>query len=136
MSSPDMSSALAGFLRLLAEEVEKNQALARRLSLPFQDWVNQQKEPKATSTRKKAAPAATVPEGFDPFRIYHDQGSVGLYAVLQNYDAAQCKAILSHFALDPVRSYSRWRKQERLANFIVERVKAMSEKGKVFMDIS
>ncbi|MGS0764523.1 hypothetical protein [Syntrophomonas curvata] len=132
MSSPDMTAALAGFLRLLAEEVEKNQALARRLSLPFQDWLNQPLEAKV-STRKKTASSVQIPEDFDPFRIYHDHGSVGLYAVLQNYDAAQCKAILSYFALDPVRSYSRWRKQERLADFIVERVKAMSEKGRVFM---
>ncbi len=134
MSSPDMTAALAGFLRLLAEEVEKNQSLARRLALPFQEWLNQQTKDQVISTRRKAVSSVPIPEDFDPFRIYHDQGSVGLYAVLQNYDAAQCKAILSRFALDPVRSYSRWRRQDRLAKFIVERVKAMSEKGRVFMD--
>ena len=129
-----MSTALAAFLRLLAEEVEKNQALAKRLSPPFQEWINASTTPKVLPARKKAAKAPEIPEDFDPFRIYHDQGSTGLYAALQDYDAAQCKVILSKFALDPVRKYSRWRKQERLANFIVERVKAMSEKGRVFMD--
>ena len=135
MSSPDISSAMASFLRLVAEEIEKNQSLAKRLSVPFKEIIDSQAEQMKAprSPRKQAKEEAAVPEGFDPFRIYNDRGSVGLYAALQNCDVNQCKAILSHFALDPGRSYALWRKKERLADFIVERVKAMSERGKVFL---
>lgn len=135
MSSSDMSTAMADFLRLLAEEVDKNQALAKRLAVPFDELIKKSRPKSTTSAGKKRKKTnLEVPEGFDPFQIYHDQGRVGLCAALERYDAGQCKAILSHFALDPSRSYVRWRKQERLANFIIERVKAISEKGKVFMD--
>lgn len=134
MSSPDMSKTIVEFLHLLAAEIENNQALGRRLARPFQEYLEQQMELKPGPVRKKSAPVTIIPDNFDPFLIYHDQGSVGLYAALQNFDAAQCKEVLRRFALDPSRSYNRWRKQERLANFIVERIKAMSDKGKVFMD--
>jgi len=135
LSSPDISSAIALFLRLVAEEIEKNQSLAKRLSVPFMELLNAQAVQLVTprTRSKKAKEEAAVPEGFDPFRIYNDQGSVGLYAALQNCDVNQCKAILSHFALDPGRSYVLWRKKERLTDFIVQRVKAMSERGKVFL---
>lgn len=134
MSSPDMSKAMAEFLRLLAREIENNHAMAKRLGGPLEEWLKQQMVPAMASPRRKTVLNSTIPDDFDPFRIYHDQGSVGLLAALQIFDAAQCKTILSQFALDPGRSYTRWRKQDRLATFIVERVKAVSEKGRVFLD--
>jgi len=132
LSAPDMSKIMATFFRLLAEEVEHNHAMAKRLSAPLEEFLKQEME--TVKPRRKKNQGAELPQDFDPFRIYHDQGSVGLYAALQIFDAGQCKTILSKFALDPGRTYVRWRKQERLAGFIVERVKAVSEKGMVFMD--
>ncbi|MDD4802492.1 MAG: hypothetical protein PHF24_06070 [Syntrophomonas sp.] len=136
MSYPEISTAMASFLRLMAEEIEKNQALAKRMSVPFKEMMDAQAEKAkvSRSSKRKVQEENAVPEGFDPFRIYNDLGSVGLFASLQDFDTKQCKAILSHFAMDPGRSYALWRKKERLADFIVERVKAMSERGKVFLD--
>ncbi|MDD4550431.1 MAG: hypothetical protein PHT79_11820 [Syntrophomonadaceae bacterium] len=57
---------------------------------------------------------------------------VGLYSALQPMEALVLKAVLSHFALDPTRSYTRWRKRERLAEFVVQRVKAMRSRGEAF----
>ncbi|MEA1960741.1 MAG: hypothetical protein U9N81_05580 [Bacillota bacterium] len=134
MAANDISKVMAEFLRLLAGEVESNQALAKRLSVPFTEYINQlpDKAPVSPRIPKQKTEKAIVPEGFDPFAIYYEQGSVGLLAALSDKDPAILKAILSHFALDPTRSYTRWRKQERLAEFIVQRVKAMSTKGSAF----
>lgn len=136
MASNDLTPVMADFLRVLADEVEKNHALAKRLSVPLADYINQLPDKSMTSARtpRKKPEKMPIPKGFDPFLIYYEQGSVGLMSALQAIDSATCKAILSHFALDPTRSYTRWRKKEKLADFIVERVKAMSNKGKVFLD--
>ncbi|MEN6350417.1 MAG: hypothetical protein ABFD08_13615 [Syntrophomonas sp.] len=132
MSAPkDIVSCMAEFLRLLACEVENNQSLAKRLSNPFNEFITGTRSKGITSPPNRKA-KAPVPEGFDPFRYYYEQGSVGLYSYLQNIDPPTCKAILSHFGLDPSNSYARWRKQEKLVDFIVQRVKAMTVKGEAF----
>ena len=97
MSSPDMSKTMVEFLHLLAAEIENNQALGRRLARPFQEYLQQQMEPKPAPVRKKSAPVTIIPDNFDPFLIYHDQGSVGLYAALQNFDAVVF-SYLTHLA--------------------------------------
>ncbi len=130
MSNKVLGQQMAEFFRALALEIESSPALARKLARPFQ---------KLNETGRQAAPQkrqrkskATVPEGFDPFRIYFDQGGLGLRQALETMDAATLKAVLGHFALDPTRSYIRWRKEERLSAYIVERVKALSHKGEAF----
>ncbi|SHH09389.1 hypothetical protein SAMN02745221_01665 [Thermosyntropha lipolytica DSM 11003] len=130
--SKDLAGAMADFLRLLAEEVERNRSLAKRLAVPFEEFLAEVKE-KGVKSRKKAK--AEVPEGFDPFKVYYDKGSVGLYEALASFDAATLKAILTSFALDPSRSYTRLRKPEKLRDLIVEKVKAMGERGEAFRDL-
>lgn len=130
-AAKDLSICMADFLRLLAHEVENNQSLAKRLSLPFNEFLTGTRE-KAATPRPSRKTKVMIPEGFDPFRHYYEQGSVGLYSYLQNMDSPTCKAILSHFGLDPSNSYTRWRKQEKLVDFIVQRVKAMATKGEAF----
>lgn len=134
MSKNDLAPYMAEFLRLVANEIENNKSLAKRLSPPLLEFLqeNQEKKKTSSSSYSQKNTEKLIPEGFDPFQIFHEKGSVGLFSALQNMDAASCKAVLSHFALDPTRSYNRWRKQERLADFIVQRVKAMTSKGEVF----
>ncbi len=129
MSKLDPTPYMAEFLRLLASELETNKSLARRLSGPFSDYLNGQK---AESSRpgKSRKPSGT--EGFDPFKIYYEKGGVGLMASLQDMEINTLKSILSEYGLDPARTYTRWRKHERLSSLIVERVKALSTKGNVF----
>ncbi len=130
MSNNQLGQQMAEFFRALAGEIENSPSLARKLASPFQNLVaaGGQKSPKKPKSRSKAS----VPEGFDPFQIYYDQGGLGLQQAMESMDAATLKAILNHFALDPTRSYSRWRKEERLINYIIDRVKALSHKGEVF----
>lgn len=134
MSSSNFSSPLADIFRILADEVEANQTLARKLALPLKELLAREAagaKPPTAKTRKKST-AASVPQGFDPFQTYHETGSVGLYAELEKLDVPECKAVLGHFALDPSRSYSRLRKKEKLVDLIVQRVKAMTAKGEAF----
>ncbi|MBO8159054.1 hypothetical protein [Thermosyntropha sp.] len=132
--SKDLALAMAEFLRILANEVENNKRLAKRISVPFEELLKAEKE--AAGERKKKSRTkkekASVPEGFDPFKVYSDKGSVGLYEELSKFDAPVLKAIIAHFALDPSRSYARLRKPEKLMGIIVEKVKNMSERGEAF----
>lgn len=127
MPANKMGQQMAEFLRLLAGELENNPTLARKLEVPFKELISDN-----SAKQKKKAGKAAVPKAFDPFQIYYDKGSVGLHNELDTLDVPVLKAILAHFALDPSRSYTRWRKHERLADHIVERVKIMSNKGQAF----
>lgn len=127
--SRDLAAVMAEVLRILADEVENNRSLARKLSAPWEEFFKEAK-PKEVKGAKKAR--AVVPEEFDPFRIYYDRGKVGLYDELAKFDAPVLKAILTHFSLDPSRSYTRLRKPEKLRDLIVEKVKAMGERGEAF----
>lgn len=134
MSADKLALHMAQFLRLLADEVENNKAMAKRLAAPLAEYLAAEgkKASAASSLRSKKSTRELIPEDFDPFEIYYEKGSVGLYSALQPMDAQVLKAVLSYFALDPTRSYTRWRKQERLAEFVVQRVKAMSSRGEAF----
>ncbi|KUG03288.1 hypothetical protein ASZ90_019387 [hydrocarbon metagenome] len=132
MSKPDPTPYMVEFLRLLASELETNTPLAKRLSLPLMEYLNSNviKDP-GSPTRKSKKPSS-IPEGFNPLKIYYEQGEAGLMTSLQDMDINTLKSIISEYGLDPARTYSRWRKHERLSSFIVERVKALNNKGKVF----
>lgn len=129
--SRDLAGAMADFLRILAEEVERNRSLAKRLAVPFEEFLAEVREKGAKSGKKAKA---AVPEGFDPFKVYYDKGSVGLYEELLSFDTPILKAILTSFALDPSRGYTRLRKPEKLRDLIVEKVRAMGERGEAFRD--
>ncbi|QGU00411.1 hypothetical protein SYNTR_1817 [Candidatus Syntrophocurvum alkaliphilum] len=128
MSKDNMGKQMADFLRLLANEIENNQAMAKRLSAPFEEMIQVSSKPAVKSKKEKVR----VPEGFDPFKVYYDKGAIGLHSELIEFDAQTLKAILTYFSLDPSRSYTRWRKQERLISLIIEKVKSSSNKGQAF----
>jgi len=133
MSKSNPGPYMAEFLRQLAREVENNKSLSRRLSTPFFDYIKtcENKKP-SENKRPQQASKNLIPEGFDPFMIYHEKGGVGLLSSLQDMDVSTLKAILAEYGLDPARTYTRWRKHERLSALILERIKAMSNKGRVF----
>jgi hypothetical protein len=123
---------MADFLRLLASELENNKSMAKRLSAPLLAFLESETLAAPKQPRGKTKIESSLPEGFDPFHIYYEQGKLGLLASLQGLDINTLKAVLSEYGLDPARTYARWRKRERLTDLIVERVKALSNKGKVF----
>lgn len=131
MSAKEYAGQMAAFLRLLAAEIEADEKLAEKLYQPFFAALP---APKKRRAEKKSPTRATrVPEGFDPFTVYASSGELGLRVALDRFEEpAVFKAILDHFALDTTRSYARWQKKSRFTDLIVERVKAIAEKGKEF----
>lgn len=128
---------MAQILRILADEVEGNKRLATRLAAPWQAYLADSMPATAAASdkpaRKKKA-ASKEPPALDPFMAFLEGGSVGLIKALEHVEVQECKTIISHYALDPSRSYVRWRKKERLVEFIVQRVKAIANKGEVFKE--
>lgn len=131
MSDERLSECMAQMLHILAEEVAGNKRLASRLSVPWQAYMNEKLMPAGQAAPKKKA-SIKEPPSVDPFKAFLEGGSVLLVKTLEDMDAAECKNIISHYALDPSRSYVRWRKKEKLVELIVQRVKAVVNKGEVF----
>lgn len=137
MSDEKLTECLAQMLRILAEEVAGNKKLATRLAAPWQAYLAENisitSVPSDKPTRRKKA-TTKEPPALDPFMAFIEGGSVGLIKALENVEVQECKVIISHYALDPSRSYVRWRKKERLVELIVQRVKAVTNKGEVFKE--
>lgn len=137
MSGEKLTGCLAQMLRILSEEVEGNKKLAIRLAVPWQAYLADSMPAISAASdkppRKKKA-TSKEPPALDPFMAFLEGGSVGLIKALENVEVQECKTIISHYALDPSRSYVRWRKKERLVEFIVQRVKAVANKGEVFKE--
>lgn len=133
MSDERLNKCMAEMLHIIAEEVAGNKRLASRLSVPWQAYIAELAVPADKPQRKKKAPVKEPP-AIDPFKAFLEGGSILLLKSLDNLDAAQCKNLISHYALDPSRSYVRLRRQDRLVELIVQRVKAVVNKGEVFND--
>lgn len=133
MSDERLNLCMAEMLHILAEEVAGNKRLASRLAQPWQTYMSEMVVPGEKKPPKKKAPIKEPP-AIDPFKAFLEGGSILLLKSLDALDAAQCKNLISHYALDPSRSYVRLRRKDRLVELIVHRVKAVVNKGEVFSD--
>lgn len=138
MSENNFAPLMAEFLRNLAQELENNKAMARRLAEPFQAVLTEAladsgariKETKGSSKQKKYP----MPEGIDPFNTFYDMGSPGLYNQLCSLEADELKGILSKFTNIPRKEYARKQKQEVLIEMVVQGVKDIATRGAAFGD--
>lgn len=138
MSENNFAPLMAEFLRSLAQELENNKAMARRLAEPFQAALSEAladsgartKESKSSSKQKQYP----VPEGFDPFKTFYDTGSPGLYNQLRPFEADELKGILAKFTSIPRKEYARKQKQEILIEMVVQGVKDIATRGEAFGD--
>ncbi len=131
---------MGDFLRQMAQELENNKALARRLAEPFQAVLlaalessgNEPTARKAKSVSKQKK--YPVPEGFDPYKIFYDEGGPGLYGRLQSLEVDELKGLLSQFTAIPRKDYVRKQNQEILVEMIVQAVKNVATRGQAFGD--
>lgn len=133
MSDERLNLCMAEMLHILAEEVAGNKRLASRLAQPWQAYMSEKLVPGEKKPPKKKAPVKEPP-AIDPFKAFLEGGSILLLKSLDVLDAPQCKNLISHYALDPSRSYVRLRRKDKLVELIVQRVKAVVNKGEVFND--
>lgn len=140
MSENDFTPLMAEFLRKLAQELENNKAMARRLAEPFQTLLAEtlKQSGDRTSTRtgqshshKKSYP---VPDGFDPFKVFYDHGSPGLYNELHLLNPDELKGVLARFTNIPRKDYVRKQKQDILVEMAVQGIKNIVTRGEAFGD--
>ena len=93
---------MAQMLHILAEEVAQNKRLANRLAQPWLALMANLKSEQESKPKKK--PQSRSRLRLIPSRLIW-KGSILLIKALEDIDAAECKTIISHFALDPSRSY-------------------------------
>lgn len=136
MSNEKVAESMAQMLHILADEVKGNKRLAKKLARPWQAYLAEASstEPAKTGPTKRKRTTDQMSPALDPFKFFYEGGSVSLIKALEDVEVPECKVIISHYALDPSRSYVRWRKKERFVEFIVQRVKAIANKGEVFKE--
>ncbi|MDD3364783.1 MAG: hypothetical protein PHZ03_07375 [Syntrophomonas sp.] len=140
MSENQFTPLMGDFLRQLAQEVENNKALARRLSEPFQAALLATLESSGNeSTARKAKSGSKqkkypVPEGFDPYQIFYDEGGPGLYIKLQSLEVDEIKGLLSQFTPIPRKDYVRKQNQEILLEMLAQAIKNVATRGQAFGD--
>ncbi len=140
MSENNFTPLMAEFLRNLAQELENNKAMARRLAEPFQAMLTEvlvnsgskakSKSGKSDSKQKKYP----VPEGFDPYKVFYDLGSPGLYNQLNLMGVDELKGVLANFTNLPRKDYARKQKQEILVEMAVQGVRDIATRGEAFGD--
>lgn len=139
MSEDKLVPLMAEFLRTLARELESNRALARRLAAPLRTALAEavplpavtSKGKRQKTTKQRKYP---VPEGFNPFEIFYNEGSPGLYHHLQSLEIEQLKGVLANFTNIPRQEYVNKRKREPLVEMVVQGVKDVATRGVSFGD--
>ncbi len=126
-SAPERRAALVAFLRALAIRVEQDPAFARTLLAVYAESSQAQPAP---PPRSPATPTTVPP--LDPFALLREQDEVALHSRLVELDLAALRTILRTHRLDPARIASRWTSRERIADLIVEQVRARTRQGRAF----
>lgn len=140
MSENNLAPLMAEFLRNLAQELENNKAMARRLTEPFQALLTEalnQTGTKTTSRSGKSEPKQKkypIPNNFDPFKTFYDHGSPGLYNELHLLNVDELKGVLARFTNLPRKDYVRRQKQDILVEMAVQGVKDIATRGEAFGD--
>ncbi len=139
MSENKFTPLMAEFLRSLAQELENNKAMARRLAEPFQAMLVESLSnagTKASRTEKSESKQKKypVPDGFDPYKVFYDHGSPGLYTELNLLDIDELKGVLARFTNLPRKDYVRKQKQDVLLEMAVQGIKDIATQGEAFGD--
>jgi hypothetical protein len=140
MSENKFTPLIADLLRNLAGEIENNKAMAKRLARPFEPLLAETLSVSTAAGRGKAQKSTSrakkypVPEGFDPYKIFYDEGSPGLYRGLQALQVDELKGVLARFTTIPRKDYVRRQKQELLVEMAVQGVKEVATRGQAFAD--
>jgi len=131
---------MAEFLHRLAREVENNKALARRLAEPFQAVLlealqasGERSTDKPVKSRSKGK-KYPVPQDFDPYQLFYDEGSPGLYSRLHTLEIDELKGVLSQFTSIPRKDYVYKQNRETLAELAAQGIKNVAARGQAFGD--
>lgn len=69
---------------------------------------------------------------FDPVELYHQKGEKHLREQLQHLEVDQLKDMIAEHGMDSSRRAMRWKKRDRLLEFIVKTASCRARKGDAF----
>jgi len=81
------------------------------------------------SKKQRRSRSASV---FDPVELYHQKGEKHLREQLQPLEVKQLKDIIAEHGMDSSRRAMRWKKHDRLLEFIVQTASCRARKGDAF----
>jgi len=114
---------------VVCEEFIRNPEFADRLESVLRDVYADTLSTEDRPTRPKKPKKQQL---VDPFQVLSDRGALGLRAFLQAVSIQDLKGIVRAHRLDPSRLSDKWRSQERLVDFVTERVESRARQGDVF----
>lgn len=148
-AEPDLS-AVATFLRRLAERVEQDPAFGSQVAqLLAQSGIGHSisgpargdapRGRRAPSLTPAASPASGASAGatvaLDPFVLLREAGADGARVRLAELDVPALRQVVRIHRLDPARISARWTNRERLIDLIITQVRARADHGKSFAHI-
>ncbi|OZF29342.1 hypothetical protein [Rhodococcus sp. 14-2483-1-2] len=141
LNATDATAAalLTKLFQVVAEEAAQSKRFAKALAGAFAVSAVSGGEPIAEvvakpPVRKKAAPKKVIRQAgqFDPFDIYRDSGEEALAAKLAELNLEQLRDIIAEQEIDIHKETRLKRKPQIVADWVVERVKLLANKGSVF----
>jgi hypothetical protein len=120
---PLIRKQIASILVKIAKKIEEDESFAKEIF-----GIDNEKE---TIKVKKSPPPDKV--DINIFEIYQNQGSECLMNLLLPLESKDLKKIVLENGLDPSQKVRRWRKQEKIINFVVESVAKQMAKGGAFL---
>ena len=137
--NPRAAQLISGLTRVIIDEAERSSRFAGALVdvvsalAPSSDALPAAVAPpprkRASTPRKKVVRQPAV---LDPFVVYRETGSVGLTTRLSELDIEQLRDIIAEEELDTRKETARKRSPAVITAWIVERVEASENKGRVF----
>jgi hypothetical protein len=120
----EIAKRVVQILRIVAKTIEENPKILTDTELSRLDVP--------VIKRKTNTPLID----FSVFEVFAKGGEPALRQQLEHLEIKILKGIIAKNSFDPSKLTQKWRKKDRLVDFIAERVTARSKKGQVFQEYS
>jgi hypothetical protein len=121
-----LKKTLQDFVRVVADEAERNPEFRRRIEEAFG------LQPRVPKVHPSRAVHRRAPPVLDPVNLAR-QGEVILRARLGELTLDQLKDIVADYGMDPGKLVLKWKTPDRVIERIVEASMGRSKKGEVFL---
>lgn len=123
----NIKKTLNDFVRVVADEAERNLEFARRV----EEALGLQ--PKATKQKASRAANRRAPALIDPVQVVR-QGEDVLRERLQEFNLEQLKDIVADYGMDPAKLVLKWKDPQRIIDRIVDLSAGRARKGESFLN--
>lgn len=124
-AGPELSTALARLLAVIADEAARTPRFAKALQVALAGGSPSDAPPVRRGGRRS-------PGVLDPFEVYAATGETGLREALGSLQLEQLRDIIAEHGMDNDRLAMKWKDPARVVDRITERVTARAAKGSAF----